>query len=83
MQARTPALVSMPEDEPFPPVCGMAEAKKPGPLRRRLVARFRVPSSVDATVKYVVVVNPSGVVTCNCPAGWHRRSCRHVRAIEL
>jgi uncharacterized protein YcnI len=46
-----------------------------------LRATLRVPSRRDPKVKYVVVVNPSGVVTCSCPAGWHRRPCWHVKAI--
>lgn len=59
----------------------MNTTREPSMLRRRLSARLRVPSSTDPTVKYMVVVNPSGVITCNCPAGWYRRPCRHARAI--
>jgi len=49
--------------------------------RRYLAARLQVPSSSNPTIKYVVVVNPTGAVTCNCLAGWNRRPCRHVRAV--
>jgi hypothetical protein len=51
------------------------------PVETRLRATFRFRSRRDPSVKYTVVVNPSGVVTCSCPAGWQRRSCWHAKAV--
>ena len=48
---------------------------------RLLPARIRVPSSSRPGTRYLVVVNPSGVITCSCPADWNRRLCRHIRAL--
>ena len=55
-----------------------AVADKP---RRLLPARLRVRSSSDPATVYLLVVNPSGTVTCSCLAGWHRRTCRHARMV--
>jgi hypothetical protein len=51
------------------------------PPQRLLAAALRVPSSRDPDVRYIVVINPSGKLTCSCPAGWYRRPCRHVKAV--
>jgi hypothetical protein len=58
-----------------------ANASPRTPGRPRLAAHIRFPSSADPTIKYMVVVNPSGAITCNCAAGWHRRPCRHARMV--
>lgn len=50
--------------------------------RRLLPARLRFPSAHDPATRYTVVVNPSGSVTCSCPAGWHRRPCWHARTVR-
>ena len=49
--------------------------------RRCLPARLRVRSATDPTVKYTIVVHSNGKLTCSCMAGWHRRPCRHVKAV--
>ena len=48
---------------------------------RYLAAHLRVRSATDPTVKHYVVINPSGKVTCSCPAGAWRKPCRHVKAV--
>ena len=50
-------------------------------LTRQRVRVVTIPSSSDPDVSYIVVVNPSGIVTCNCPAGWNQRPCRHAMAV--
>ena len=56
-------------------------AKKPKAPRRLLPARIRVRSASRPYALYTIVINPGGVITCNCQAGWHRRLCRHVAAV--
>ena len=36
----------------------------------------------NPSIKYHVVVHANGKLTCSCLAGWHRRPCRHVRAVQ-
>lgn len=51
------------------------------PRPRLLTTIIKIKSAVDPGVRYTIVVNPSGSITCSCPAGWHRRPCWHVRAV--
>ena len=48
------------------------------------VQRLNDPDPIDNFRAALTLFQPlyaGGKVTCNCPAGWHRRPCRHVRAV--
>lgn len=52
-------------------------------LERGVTVGVVVPSDRDHAHSYIVTVTPDkGATACSCPAGQHRRKCKHLRRAE-